>query len=224
MSTNAAVPVTPGSGSNIATYQISESGENKQLQRIVPSDGLGNEYNSGNAFPTSTTNGALETGGNLATIATNTGNSATSANQTNGTQKTQIVSSGGTAAGVDANGNLDTTLNIKLDFVNDSITNYKLGHSYTNITTNTTTTVKSGAGVLVGITINNPAALTVANLTLTIYDNTAGSGTKIGTWTVPFGLTGAVPFKIPYELAFTTGLTIVTAGPTVTADITVEWR
>jgi len=34
---------------------------------------------------------ALETGGNLATIATNTGKSATSANQTNGTQQTKLT-------------------------------------------------------------------------------------------------------------------------------------
>lgn len=111
-----------------------------------------------------------------------------------------------------------------LSAVNDGVTAYPYGHSYVNITTNTTTTVKTGAGVLRGITVNNPALLTVANLTVTIYDNTAASGTKLGTFTVPFGLTTALPFRLTYESAFTTGLTIVTAGPTVTGDLTVEYR
>lgn len=93
--------------------------------------------------------------------------------------------------------------------------------AFTNITTNTTTTVKSGSGYVNGFTVNNPALLTVANLTVTVYDNTAASGTKIGTYTVPFGLTTAVPFFVPIRCSFSTGLTVVTAGPTVTADITV---
>ena len=96
--------------------------------------------------------------------------------------------------------------------------------SYAGITTNTTTTVKSGAGYVNGFTINNPALLTVANLTVTVYDNTTATGTKIGTYTVPFGLTSALPFFVPIQSSFSTGLTIVTAGPTVTADITVAYR
>lgn len=96
--------------------------------------------------------------------------------------------------------------------------------SFSNITTNATTTVKSGSGMLHNISINNPALITVANLTMTVYDNTAGSGTKIGTYTVPFGLTTQVPFVISINAKFSTGLTIVTAGPTVTADITVAYR
>lgn len=96
--------------------------------------------------------------------------------------------------------------------------------SATNITTNATTTVQTGAGLLHSFTINNPALISVANLTMTVYDNTAGSGTKIGTYTVPFGLTTAVPFTVNLNASFATGLTIVTAGPTVAADITVNYR
>lgn len=125
---------------------------------------------------------------------------------------------------LDANANIKTNLTVKLDPVNDGITTYPVGHSVVNISANATTTVKSGSGVLVGIVINNPAKITVADLTLTIYDNTAASGTKLGTLTVPYNATAAMPFKIPYALAFVTGLTIVTAGPTVAADITVEYR
>jgi hypothetical protein len=46
--------------------------------------------------------------------------------------------------------------------------------SYTNITGQTTTVIKTGSGRLHSITLNNP----VANSVITIYDNAAGSGTK----------------------------------------------
>lgn len=111
-----------------------------------------------------------------------------------------------------------------LDYINDSISAKPYGNSYTNITTNTTTVVKSAPGTLSRIRINNPSALTVANLTVTIYDNTAASGTKIATITVPFGLTSQVPFDLfSGDVNAGTGITVVTAGPTVTADLTVEW-
>jgi len=83
--------------------------------------------------------------------------------------------------------------------------------SYSNITSATTTTVKSGSGFLHCITINTTAAGTI-----TIYDNTAGSGTKIGT------LKASVAENTYYfDATFGTGLTIVTAAA---SDITVSWR
>lgn len=81
-----------------------------------------------------------------------------------------------------------------------------------NIATATTTTVKSGIGVLHSITINTTAAATI-----TIYDNTAGSGTKIGT----IAASPAIGSTFLYDCAFTTGLTVVTAGA---SDITVNYR
>lgn len=95
--------------------------------------------------------------------------------------------------------------------------------NYSNITTNATTTVKSGAGMLHTISFNNPSAITVASLTMTIYDNTAASGTKIGTVVVPVGAAN-VPINFYFDVKFSTGLTIVTAGPTVTADLTISYR
>ena len=77
-----------------------------------------------------------------------------------------------------------------------------------NITTATTTTVKSGAGVLGKIVVNTTAAGSI-----TIYDNTAASGTKIGTMKASIA-EGSYSF----DAAFTTGLTIVTAAA---SDITV---
>lgn len=88
-------------------------------------------------------------------------------------------------------------------------------NSFTNITTATTTVVKSGAGSLHSVTINSLG--TIAS-TVTIYDNTAGSGSKIGTID---SLTLKGTFT--YDVAFATGLTIVSTG-TVAPDISVSWR
>lgn len=81
----------------------------------------------------------------------------------------------------------------------------------TNIATATTTTVKSGAGYLVRITVNTTAAGAI-----TVYDNTAASGTKIAT--LP---SNAVVGTYEYGGRFSTGLTIVTAAA---SDITVTYQ
>lgn len=90
------------------------------------------------------------------------------------------------------------------------------GFQYQNITlaAPTTTTVKSTPGLLHTVCVNTPAATG----TITIYDNTAASGTKIGTIT-SFAST---PKCFPYDVNFYTGLTIVTA--TAAQDITVSFR
>jgi hypothetical protein len=89
--------------------------------------------------------------------------------------------------------------------------------AYQNITTATTTTVKSGNGTLHAIVVNT----NVASATIKIYDNTAASGTVIGTITLPSTITGADPFEILYDAAFSLGLTIVTSGAT---DLTVLYK
>lgn len=89
------------------------------------------------------------------------------------------------------------------------------GYTYSNITGDATTTIKSGAGSLHTLTFNNP----VATETVTIYDSTAGSGTKIGTITVP---ASPMPVTLTYDVNFATGLTIVTA--TAASDITVSYK
>ena len=80
-------------------------------------------------------------------------------------------------------------------------------NQYTNIATATTTVVKASPGVLVRIIIN----LHIASNAITLYDNTAGSGTKIGTIT-PATIVSNPPIAVQYDLSFATGLTIVTAG------------
>ena len=95
-------------------------------------------------------------------------------------------------------------------------TTYPAPQSYTNIATNTTTVVKEGQGVLDAIVINTVGAS--AN-TITVYDNTAGSGTKIAT--IDGTLAGGT--RIIYNVAFGTGLTVVTATGTA-ANITVAYH
>lgn len=87
--------------------------------------------------------------------------------------------------------------------------------TYNHISTATTTTVKSGAGFLHALSVNLKG--TVAS-TITVYDNTAGSGTVIGVID-SLNLSGAFIL----DVAFGTGLTIVTTG-TIAPDITVSYR
>jgi hypothetical protein len=99
--------------------------------------------------------------------------------------------------------------------------------SFQNLTGNVTTTLKSGSGVLKGILINN----NTTGGTLTLYDNTSASGTKIATMTIgtPSGglLSGngqGGPFLVDgLNIEFKNGLTVVTAGST-SNDITVLYR
>lgn len=80
------------------------------------------------------------------------------------------------------------------------------GYSFLNIVAGqATTTVKSGAGTLHSIVFNSAASAT--NVT-TVYDNTAGSGTVIA---IPAATTATVPTTLIFDIAFATGLTIVTA-------------
>lgn len=94
--------------------------------------------------------------------------------------------------------------------------NPRRGHNYLNIVAAATTVVKSGPGTLKRITINKA----VANGVITIYDNTAASGTKIATITNPATLLQSYGY-IEMDVRFTTGLTIVTSS---TDDITAVWN
>lgn len=79
-----------------------------------------------------------------------------------------------------------------------------LRYNFKNIAGAATTVVKSGPGLLHTLTINVAAAVSV-----TIYDNTAASGTIIQTLSVP---NNSLPFTLTYDVQFSNGLTIVTTG------------
>ena len=87
------------------------------------------------------------------------------------------------------------------------------GNSFANVTTATTTAVKASAGVLVSINVNTAGA----GSTLVIYNNTAGSGTKVGT------MTTAIQGVFVFNVTCATGITVVSASGTP-ADITVVYR
>jgi hypothetical protein len=89
------------------------------------------------------------------------------------------------------------------------------GYSASNLTTNTTTTLKTGAGLVHCLAVNTGGVTSTA----TLYDNVAGSGTKLGTVaTTTAGVT------VCSDVKFATGLTVVTAGGGAAADLTVGWR
>ena len=111
-----------------------------------------------------------------------------------------------------------STTNLTLKIWNQTV--FRLGNEYqrpkyANITTNTTTTLKLGAGTLRKIIINTNGS---TNNTATIYDNTTGSGTKIGTITTSTAVGGT----FEYDLDFFAGLTIVTANGSA-ANLTVVY-
>jgi hypothetical protein len=105
-------------------------------------------------------------------------------------------------------------LSIILCFGAPAAAQQPLSFQYQNITTDATTVIKSGPGYLHAVCINTPAPTG----TITIFDNTTNSGTKIGTIT-SFASVGGC---FIYDVAFWTGLTIVTA--TAAPDITVSFR
>ncbi len=87
-------------------------------------------------------------------------------------------------------------------------TNLRTINDFSNITTATTTTVKSGSGQLKKVILNGSPTGTV-----TIYDNTAASGTLIAT--IPASATMGT---WEFDCKFDTGLTVVTSAAD---DITV---
>ncbi|MCB1713167.1 MAG: hypothetical protein KDH96_12045 [Candidatus Riesia sp.] len=84
-------------------------------------------------------------------------------------------------------------------------------YSSTYISTATTTTCKSGRGVLRKILITETAAGAI-----TIYDNTAASGTVLAAFKA-----SVAEGEYEFNVRFGTGLTIVTAGA---SKVTAIWE
>jgi len=157
-------------------------------------------------------NAALPTGSNTIGSIANTSFAATQSGTWNVTNISGTVSLPTGAATETTVAGLLTNTQLRASAVETT----KKTSSFSHITTNTTTTVKSGAGVLRRIVINTRGGITN---TLTIYDNTSGSGTTIGIIDTGNGVSG----NFEYGVSFSTGLTIVTANGTA-ADITVIYE
>ena len=84
-------------------------------------------------------------------------------------------------------------------------------NSFGQISTATTTTVLSGSGVLHSIVITDSVASAI-----TVYDNTAGSGTVIALFAA-----STLEGTFLFDVAVGTGITVVTVGA---SDITVTYR
>lgn len=87
-------------------------------------------------------------------------------------------------------------------------------YNYTHLNANGTTSIKSGPGTLAALSINTKGG---SSNTITIYDNTTGSGTIIAVIDSTSSL-----YTFPFYVNFSTGLTIVIATGTA-PDITVSW-
>lgn len=85
---------------------------------------------------------------------------------------------------------------------------------YSHLNANGTTTIKSSSGVLHTVSINTKGA--TAN-TVTLYDNTAGSGTVIAVVDTTLGIQ-----TLFFDVVFQTGLTAVVATGTA-ADLTIAY-
>jgi hypothetical protein len=97
--------------------------------------------------------------------------------------------------------------------------NAPVGLTYAHINTAATTVVKSAPGMLQSINVNGTPG---ANETVTIFDNTAGSGTEVAV--ISLATTTVAPTSILFGAAgvmLKNGLTVVTTG---TTDLTVVYR
>lgn len=130
------------------------------------------------------------------------------------TPPTRTDGQGGTLE-ADSTGNLRIGEQYQPGYEDNAANVAKVEERYnsTYITGTGTTVVKSGAGYCDAITIGTPTAGTV-----TIYDNTAASGTIIAKLTLVAGM----PFSVPIHYAFVTGLTVVVA--TASQDVRIGWR
>lgn len=87
-------------------------------------------------------------------------------------------------------------------------------YNYANITTQTTTLVKTGAGVLHSITFNKP----VATGTVEYDDALSNIAPSMGIVTVP---ANPQPFTLVLDIVFSTGLSVTTG--VAAQDITIAY-
>lgn len=86
--------------------------------------------------------------------------------------------------------------------------------SYSHVTTQTTTLVKTGAGFLFAIVFNKPIATGTVE-----YDDSLTNSNPMGIVTVP---TSPQPFTLVVNAAFATGLSITTG--VASQDLTIIYR
>ena len=103
------------------------------------------------------------------------------------------------------------------DVVND-VMKVEQRYAYSLVAANAA--VKSAPGVLHSLTFNCNDAVPTAG-TIDVYDNTAASGTKIFSWTLP--ATAFTPFSVVLDVSFAIGL-YVNFTTTADVNVTVSYR
>ena len=186
-------------------------------------------------LPTGASTSALQTTGNssLSSIDTKTPALVTGRIPVDGSAVTQPISAASlplpagaatqaTLSSIDAKfsalgqNTMSASTPVVLSSNHSDIVTKKSASSYAHLNSTGTTTIKSGAGILRRVVINTKGG---AFNTFTVYDNTSGSGTVIAAIDTANGVSG----NFEYNVAFSTGLTVVGATGT-SADITVIYE
>lgn len=118
---------------------------------------------------------------------------------------------------IDESQNLNVNLGTLIageDLTNDVLKNEQR-FSYANISTAVGTAVKSAAGFLHGITINNAGTAWEVD----VYDGTSSSGTKIASIR-----SATVPTELLFNVVMGTGIFVDTVKGTAVGDLTVRYR
>ncbi len=116
----------------------------------------------------------------------------------------------------DANGNLPVSLGTTIageDIANDVLKTEER-FSYSVISTAVGTLVKTGAGFLKSLTVNNAGTA----WEIDVYDGTASSGATMGK------IRGAGVTTLNYNSSFATGLFVDSVKGTTAGDVTVSYR
>ena len=230
--TNNSLPLPTGA----ATSALQTTGNNSlsSIDSKITAVNTGAVVVSSSVLPTDASTSALQTTGNssLSSIDTKTPALVTGRIPVDGSAVTQPISAASlplpagaateaTLSSIDAKfsalgqNTMSASTPVVLSSNHSDISVKNKSSSFSNITTTGTTTIKSGAGIFRRLVINTKG---VSSNTFTIYDNTAGSGTVIATVDT-VNSTGS----FEYGLAFSTGLTIVSASGT-SANATVIYE
>lgn len=230
--TNTSLPLPTGA----ATSALQTTGNNSlsSIDSKITAVNTGAVVVSSSVLPTDASTSALQTTGNssLSSIDTKTPALVTGRIPVDGSAVTQPISAASlplpagaatqaTLSSIDAKfselgqNTMSASTPVVLSSNHSDISVKNKSSSFSNITTTGTTTIKSGAGIFRRLVINTKG---VSSNTFTIYDNTAGSGTVIATVDT-VNSTGS----LEYGLAFSTGLTIVSASGT-SANATVIYE
>ena len=230
--TNTSLPLPTGA----STSALQTTGNNSlsSIDSKITAVNTGAVVVSSSALPTGASTAANQTTGNssLSSIDTKTPALVTGRVPVDGSAVTQPISAASlplpagaatqaTLSSIDAKfsalgqNTMSASTPVVLSSNHSDISVKNKSSSFSNITTTGTTTIKSGAGIFRRLVINTKG---VSSNTFTIYDNTAGSGTVIATVD-----TVNSTCSLEYGLAFSTGLTIVSAsGASANATVIYE--